>query len=999
MRYFLSFIVIIALAIHSLPYLIKEQALIWLHKQGVNAPKLKSIDIKWLSGEVLIHQLIATKEGTPALNIDQLSVKVDYQALLDQRVLIEKINLFGLHSGIKQTKDEFFVGPIDINQFKSDQKDEEPQPTASPWLVGIKEVAITDLQFNAQVQPHSQQLILENAKIADFYQWDENAKTTLYLKGALNGSPLTINTTATPLPEHKTSTVNIALTDFAIESITQPMIPGLSALVDVSIKADIDLNNLSGNIKHSSALKVSTLKFKDKTQDVQFDEFSWNGTGTIDLADAQVTTAKANGKLDLKQLAVAQNDQPLLKLASFNWHGDLTAKLKEGALEQLSVSENITLAGLHFKQAGNLITIDDLALTAGKTPFELNQDKSSLTINSSAQKLTLKKLTANIGQLKSNIQLLSLNNNAPITLALSNNTPVSFSASPALSLSGVSVTEPNINLTSQALALSGPINVTNLAKDPKITANSTLSASALNIALANNLSVKNGSLKLSASMKEMSATQPVINNVQLSASDFLLSNKKTALTIAAFKSLNLSNGFYSLLTQSVDKLAINELKVASNKSNGTLSQVKKITIDKLQLKNNNNLTINSVNLNGSNTLAHVAQSGSVTLIDQLSASFSDGKSSASKSTKTAASSPFNYAIAKITLTGNNHINIEDKSVDPWFTSQLNIQKLSLSSLNSASKNANSTPLSFDLNAIINDSANLSLLGKITPFANEKSGDWDLNLKSLSMPVISPYAGKFSGYFLESGKFTINSSGKINKNALSGKNNISIQKLAVRSAGTAATQKTNSSLSMPLDIAISVLESDDGKIELSVPITGDINDPNFGYSSVLSILAKKGLKQAAFGILSKAIQPYGALITIANSAIDAKNSGSFINLAPVAFEPGKDVINNEMKGYLQKIASMMDERQRLKLNICATGVAQDKELLRPSVIEAYAGTPLDDKALDNLVNNKVQELATSRIKMVQTHLKSLKVDNDRLFVCFAKTSFKDAKQLPVVNLGL
>ena len=996
MRYLLSLIVIIALAIHSLPYLIKEQALIWLHQQGVKAPKLKSIDIHWLSGQVLINKLIASKEDTPTLNVEQLSVKVDYQALLDERVLIENINLSGLHSGIKQTKDEFFVGPIDINQFKSDEKEEEPQDSASAWLVGIKEVTITDLQFNADVAPHSQKLMLETASLTDFYQWDESAETTLSLQGALNDSPLKISTTATPLPEHKTSTVNISLNDFAIESITKPIVPELSGLVDVDIKADIDLSNLSGSINHTSALNVSNLKFKDKAQDIQFDKFSWAGTGTIDLADAQVSKAQANGKLDLKQLAVAQNDQPLLKLAGFNWHGDLAAKLKEGALEHLSVSENIALTGLNFKQAGNLIAIDDLALTAGKTPFELKQDKTALTINSAAKKLTLKKLTANIGQLKSNIQQLSLNNNAPIKLALSNNTPVSLSASPALSLSGVNLTEPNIKLTSQTLALSGPINITNLAKDPKITADSTFSASALNMSLANNLSIKNDSLKLSAAMKGMTSAQPVINNVQLSASNFLLSNSKSALTIAAFNNLNVSNGFYSLLTQSVDKIAVSDLKVASNKSNGTLSEVNTLTIDKLQLKNNNNLTINSINLNGSKTLAHIAESGNLPLIDQLSASFSDGKPSSTKQPeKPTASSPFNYAIANIALTGDNHINIEDKSVDPWFTSKLHITKLNLGSLNSN----NNTPLSFDLNAVVNESAQLKLLGKITPFSNEKNGDWDLNLKSLSMPVISPYAGKFSGYFLESGKFTINSSGKIDKNAISGKNNISIQNLAVRSAGTDATKKTNSSLSMPLDIAISVLENDDGKIELSVPISGDINDPNFGYSSVLNILAKKGLKQAAFGILSKAIQPYGALITIANSAIDAKNSGSFINLAPVAFEPGKDVINSEMKGYLQKIASMMDERQRLKLNICATGVAQDKELLRPSVIAAYAGTPLDETALDNLVNNKVQELATSRIKQVQTHLQSLKVDNDRLFVCFAKTNFKDAKQLPVVTLGL
>jgi hypothetical protein len=207
--------------------------------------------------------------------------------------------------------------------------------------------------------------------------------------------------------------------------------------------------------------------------------------------------------------------------------------------------------------------------------------------------------------------------------------------------------------------------------------------------------------------------------------------------------------------------------------------------------------------------------------------------------------------------------------------------------------------------------------------------------------------------------------------------------------------------MPLGVAISVLEDDEGNIKLSVPVSGSIDDPNFGYSSVVEIIAKKGLKQAAFGILTKALQPYGALITIAKTALEAKENGTFINLAPISFAPGSAQVDKEMRGYLVKIADMMKTRKKLKLKICATAVLQDKNILSPDILLANAALekPASPTIIDKAINNVIQALATSRNKSVEDELKVLKVSGDRLFVCFAKTNFKNAALKPLVNLGL
>ncbi|MFT5706731.1 MAG: hypothetical protein ACI9ES_001018, partial [Oceanospirillaceae bacterium] len=174
-----------------------------------------------------------------------------------------------------------------------------------------------------------------------------------------------------------------------------------------------------------------------------------------------------------------------------------------------------------------------------------------------------------------------------------------------------------------------------------------------------------------------------------------------------------------------------------------------------------------------------------------------------------------------------------------------------------------------------------------------------------------------------------------------------------------------------------------------------------YSSIVEIVAKKGLKKAAFSILTKALQPYGALITLASTAIDAQASGTFINLAPITFTAGEQKITKKMQSYLSKIAKMMRNKKKLKLKICATAVLQDKKVISASQHEKNQklAKPLTAKLLNTAIANAVQTLATERGKNVQKMLKKLKVSSDRLFVCFAKTNFKQKKLAPVVTLGL
>jgi len=224
---------------------------------------------------------------------------------------------------------------------------------------------------------------------------------------------------------------------------------------------------------------------------------------------------------------------------------------------------------------------------------------------------------------------------------------------------------------------------------------------------------------------------------------------------------------------------------------------------------------------------------------------------------------------------------------------------------------------------------------------------------------------------------------------------------VRSAASDATAKTNQSLSMPLDLAIAVLEDGDGNIDLSVPVSGSVDDPNFGYSSVVEIIAKKGMKQAALSILTKTLQPYGALLTVATTVMDAKDSGTFINLAPIAFKPGEANMPPKMHDYIIKLGKMLKERKKLTLKLCGNAVTADHLILGTSAAEKNAALkkPLDPITLEKHLINQLQTLATARTNTIKNALIKQKINDKRLFVCYAKVQLKDKKALPSVSLGL
>ncbi|BBB27847.1 DUF748 domain-containing protein [Amphritea japonica] len=350
-------------------------------------------------------------------------------------------------------------------------------------------------------------------------------------------------------------------------------------------------------------------------------------------------------------------------------------------------------------------------------------------------------------------------------------------------------------------------------------------------------------------------------------------------------------------------------------------------------------------------------------------------------------------VSELLVNGESKVMFTDNSTEPAFNSEVQIIKAQLLGLDSGSK----TPAKFDLGLKLNGFTTLDLTGDTNLAGGGEKASWKGQLKQLELPRLSPYSIQYTGYYLQNGQMALNSSGELSAGKIKGTNEIKIHRLEVEPADQEQMAKFSKKLSMPLGTAISVLQDGDDNIDLDVPISGSLEDPNFGLQSVVQRLAGKGLKKAAFSILTKSLEPYSTLISL---VVDAATDGSFIRLDPVSFAPGSAELDAHGRGYLTKIESMLTERKGMRLNICGQAVQQDQLLLKVQLEEQNKKRekPLSVEKLLEQERASLIELAQQRADRVKQQLIK-KVKGERLFTCFPVPSLADPKALPSVSLGL
>lgn len=200
-------------------------------------------------------------------------------------------------------------------------------------------------------------------------------------------------------------------------------------------------------------------------------------------------------------------------------------------------------------------------------------------------------------------------------------------------------------------------------------------------------------------------------------------------------------------------------------------------------------------------------------------------------------------------------------------------------------------------------------GSVSPYL----GDYDLNLnfKGMPMPLMSPYMVEFAGYKVEKGKMSLGLKYKVVNDELTASNNILIDQFEL-----GEKVDNPNAVSLPLELAVALLKDSDGKIKIDVPITGNLNAPQFDIGAIIA--------DALANSLSKVISsPFRALASLADSDED---------LSTITFSAGSAVLNKAQYVKLTALAKELKDHSVLTLSIKGTAFEkQDWTAMREAAL--------------------------------------------------------------------
>nr|WP_315243322.1 DUF748 domain-containing protein [uncultured Albidiferax sp.] len=200
----------------------------------------------------------------------------------------------------------------------------------------------------------------------------------------------------------------------------------------------------------------------------------------------------------------------------------------------------------------------------------------------------------------------------------------------------------------------------------------------------------------------------------------------------------------------------------------------------------------------------------------------------------------------------------------------------------------------ELRGRVGDSAVLEILGQLNPLAKPLALDIKSKVTDLELPSLSPYSVFYVGHGIERGKLSIDVHYVVLPNGqLTATNSIILNQL------TFGEQVPGAPSSLPVKLAVALLADSNGVINLDLPLSGSLNDPQFRIGPVIfKILGN---------LITKAITaPFSLLANAFGGGADA--------LGTVNFPLGSAALNPEAREGLDKVAKALTDRPALKLTV-------------------------------------------------------------------------------------
>ena len=377
---------------------------------------------------------------------------------------------------------------------------------------------------------------------------------------------------------------------------------------------------------------------------------------------------------------------------------------------------------------------------------------------------------------------------------------------------------------------------------------------------------------------------------------------------------------------------------------------------------------------------------------------------------------------------NGKVLFSDFFIKPNYSADLSELTGKLSAFSSEASGGEPALADLELRGRAEGSASLEVTGKLNPLAKPLALDIVGKVRDLELPPLTPYSVKYAGHGIERGKLSMDVNYKVLPNGqLTASNRLVLNQLTFGEPVEGAPN------SLPVKLAVALLADRQGVIDLDLPISGSLNDPQFRIGPVIF--------KIIVNLIGKALtSPFSLLAS-------AFGGGEEMNHVP--FAPGSATLTPEAQQSLDKVAKALADRPALKITVTGTASLPDereglqREHLQQLVLaEKRRANPADTAPVSaaeypallkevyrradipkprNLVGlakdltvpemealllahqpateAMAAELATQRGQAIRAYLVAQKLPVERLFVAAPKSGKQPEKWTPRADLSL
>ncbi|CAN7530765.1 DUF748 domain-containing protein [Caballeronia sp. LjRoot31] len=272
-----------------------------------------------------------------------------------------------------------------------------------------------------------------------------------------------------------------------------------------------------------------------------------------------------------------------------------------------------------------------------------------------------------------------------------------------------------------------------------------------------------------------------------------------------------------------------------------------------------------------------------------------------------ASSSANLRFGQLVLQ-NGRVTYTDNFIKPNFTANL----VSITGTIGAFGTHSTTPAPVDVAAKLSANGPVSIKGVVNPLIAKPSLDLTASAHDVELPNISPYSAKYAGYPITKGKLNVDLHYTLADEKLTANNHLFIDQLTFGDHvdNTTATK-------LPVRLAVSLLKNSKGEIDVDIPVSGSLSDPQFSIGALVWT--------AILHLVERAVTAPFSLLA---NAFGGKNPEE---LGYVEFDPGSATLSDAANEKLDTIAKALADKPSITLEISAR---VDPALDEPGLRAAY-----------------------------------------------------------------